>query len=115
MTDEEEAALAKRLPKGARRALLAMTTTPTLPGRDTFNANAAFNLIWAARRYGGLAQYVTRNRRAAYSLTPLGERIRDRLLAQVDRSPEGQDAEERLDVQHESAVGGNADAPKGDR
>jgi hypothetical protein len=31
--------------------------------------------------------------------------------AQVDRSPEGRDAEERLDAKHESAVA-NGDAPK---
>jgi hypothetical protein len=71
--------LAKRIPKGARRALLAMTTVPTLPGRATFNANGAFNLTWCARSHGGLAQYVTQERRAAYFLTPLGERIRDRV------------------------------------
>lgn len=31
--------------------------------------------------------------------------------AQADRSPEGRDAEERLDAKHESAVA-NGDAPK---
>lgn len=80
MTDEEEIALAKRLPKGSRRALMAMTDTPTHPGLLTFNANAAFNLHWFARRHGGLADYKTINRRAAYFITPLGERIRARLV-----------------------------------
>lgn len=79
MTDDEEIAIAKRLPKGAKRALLAMTTTATLPGRDTFNANGAFNLTWYARSHGGLAAYRTIDRRAAYYLTPLGERIKERI------------------------------------
>jgi hypothetical protein len=82
VTDEEEIALAKKVPAGSRRAMFAMTETPQLPGFQTFNANAAFNLSWMARSYGGLAKSVILNRRAAYYITPLGVRIRDRLRAQ---------------------------------
>lgn len=81
MTDEEEIALAARLPKGSRKALLAMTTTPTLPGRTTFNATGGFSLLWVTREYGGLASYNAINKRAAYYLTPLGERIQARVAA----------------------------------
>jgi hypothetical protein len=79
VTDEEEIALAKRVPAGSRRAMFAMTETPQFPGFKTFNANAAHNLSWMARSHGGLAKSVTLNRRAAFYLTQLGLRIRDRL------------------------------------
>jgi hypothetical protein len=91
MTDEEEIALAKALPKGSRRAMMLMTTTPTLPGRETFNANAAHNLRWRARKHGGLADYILKEGRAAYFLTPLGLRVRDRLTAGRKASPERND------------------------
>jgi hypothetical protein len=93
VTDDEEIALAKRLPKGARNALMALTDELVLPGRKTFNANGAFNLLWYARPYGGLATYSVINRRAAYRRTPLGARIQDRLIAaQGIVSREGEDA-----------------------
>lgn len=79
MTDAEEIAIARKLPKGSARALRALTDQYVLPGRDTFNANGAFNLTWVARSYGGLAKCKIIDRRAAYCITPLGERIRDRL------------------------------------
>jgi hypothetical protein len=79
MTDYEEIALVESLPKGSRRALLSMSPEYSFPGRQTFNANAAFTLYWSARSYGGLAEYVVPGGRRAYRLTPLGERIRDRL------------------------------------
>lgn len=81
MTDEEEITLAKKLPKGAARALLAMGPGWVLPGRDTFNANAAFNLSWWALKHGGLVHTKIINGRRAYYTTPLGERIRHRLAS----------------------------------
>lgn len=75
MIERDEYAEAKALPKGSFRALLAMSSKPTLPGRDTFNANAAFNLTWKLKSYGGIAKYTVIDGRAAYYLTPLGERI----------------------------------------
>lgn len=80
MTEAEEIAEAKRMPKGSRRALLAMTGEYQLPGKSTFNANAAFNLTWRLRSYGGLAEYRIEKGRAAYRITALGQRIQARLL-----------------------------------
>ena len=83
MSDDDEIALAKSLPAGARRALLAMTDEYVLPGRDTFNASAAFNLSWIARSYGGLAKSRVLKGGPAYRLTHLGQRIQDRLRARA--------------------------------
>jgi len=79
MIASEEIAIAKRLPKGARKCLMALTRAPTYPGRETFNANAAHNLSWRCRNYGGLAQRCIIDGRVAYYISPLGERIRDRI------------------------------------
>lgn len=79
MTDEEEIALAKKLPKGSRACLMRLTEAYRLPGQRTFNANAAFNLAWVARSYGGLAESTVTGKRRAYRITPLGQRIRARL------------------------------------
>lgn len=86
MSEDEEIALAKKLPKGARRAILAMTTKPTLPGKVTFNANAAHNLRRKARSHGGLADHIGVGGRWAYYLTPLGERIKARLAPEDSAS-----------------------------
>ncbi len=113
MTDDQEIALAKRLPKGSRRAILSMTSTPEYPGLKTFNANAAHNLRWYAVKHGRLADYVIRDRRAAYYLTPLGERIKAR-VAQSDGNPKGQDRH-GLGAEHDSGVGDSRCAQNGDR
>jgi hypothetical protein len=93
MNREEMLALAKRLPKGAARACLAMTGDWQFPGRDTFNANGAWSLHWT-KGVGGrgqLAEYEARpagkHKRAAYRLTALGFGLQAALRARA-QSPE---------------------------
>lgn len=76
------AEIVKRLPAGARRALLKMTDDWQFAGRYTFNANGAWSLHWT-RGLGGRGILVEmanlpsgKHKRSAYRLTPLGMEAR---------------------------------------
>lgn len=81
------AALAKRLPKGAARACLAMTDQWQFCGKSTFDANGAWSLDRQGRRgRDALAESEAQKdgkwSRTAYRLTPLGLALRAHLAAQ---------------------------------
>lgn len=86
MTDPNQIAelrgLLAKMPAGAKRALLGMTTDWQFPGKTTFNANGAWSLHWT-RGAGGRGAFCEmenrpagRSKRGAYRLTLLGQHAR---------------------------------------
>lgn len=82
--------IAGRLPKGAKRAALAMTADWQFSGKATFNANGAWSLHWTrgAGGRGAVAEMECQKDgkwpRYAYRLTPLGLEVK-RILEEEGR------------------------------
>lgn len=88
MDNNDIAGIAAKLPTGAKRACLRMTTSWAFPGKQTFEANGAHSLHWAKTGLGrgALAENelqrpdaAKRVSRRAYRLTPLGLQVKAHL------------------------------------